>query len=105
VRREIASAVSSLLRRVDRVWSEGTSIYLLLPECDRTMAEGMLARIREPLSELLSEEERVGVSVAVFPDDGVTSGALFNALHGRSINPALREEHIAAVPAPEAPVA
>lgn len=105
LRRELASALNSLLRRVDRVWSEGTSVYLLLPECNRTMVEAMLARIREPLSKLLSEEDRAAVSAAVFPDDGVTSGALFNALNGRSINPGMRQEHNARVRAPESPAA
>lgn len=104
-RREISSAVASLLRSVDRVWSEGTNVYLLLPECNRTMAEAMLARIREPLSKLLTEEERAGVSSAVFPDDGVTSGALFSALHGRSVRPATRQENVAVLRAPETPVA
>jgi hypothetical protein len=105
LRRELANALSSLVRRVDRVWSEGTSVYLLLPECNRTMVEAMLARIGEPLSKLLSEEDRAAVSAAVFPDDGVTSGALFNALNGRSLSPAMRQERSARVRAPESPAA
>jgi hypothetical protein len=103
--REIANAVGSLLRSVDRVWSEGTNVYLLLPECNKTMAEAMLARICEPLSKLLPEEERAAVSSAAFPDDGVTGAALFDALHGRSINPAMRPGHVAAERAPESPAA
>jgi hypothetical protein len=105
LRRDLASALSSLVRRVDRVWSEGTSVYLLLPECNRTMVEAMLARIGEPLSKLLSEEDRAAVSAAVFPDDGVTSGALYNALNGRSLSPAMRQERSARVQAPETPAA
>jgi hypothetical protein len=105
LRRELTSALTSLVRRVDRVWPEGTSVYLLLPECNRTMVEAMLARIGEPLSKLLSEEDRAAVSAAVFPDDGVTSGALFNALNGRSLSPAMRQERSARVRAPESPAA
>jgi hypothetical protein len=101
--REIANAMGSLLRSVDRVWSEGANVYLLLPECNQTMAEAMLARIREPLSKLLPEEDRASVSSAAFPDDGVTSAALFDALHARSISPATRPGHITAVRAPESP--
>lgn len=104
-RRETATAVSSLLRSVDRVWTEGASVYLLLPECNRTMAEALLARIHEPLSKLLSEEESAAVASAVFPDDGVTSGALYEALHGRAANTVPRKEQIGPVPSPEAPVA
>jgi hypothetical protein len=69
------------------------------------MVEAMLARIGEPLSKLLSEEDRAAVSAAVFPDDGVTSGALFNALNGRSLSPAMRQERSARVRAPESPAA
>jgi hypothetical protein len=69
--------LSSLLRGVDRVWAHGENLYVLLPECDREMAQAMLSRIREPLAELLHGEE---VAVARFPEDGVASGALLAAL-------------------------
>ncbi len=78
--RDLAYGVSSLLRRVDRVWIDGTGVYLLLPECDRTMVEALLDRLHEPLSRLLGESGRSEVSSAVFPDDGMTSGALLGAL-------------------------
>ena len=112
---EVARTVSSLLRRVDRVWPDGTSLYLLLPECDRGMGEAMLARIREPLTKHLSDEQLLAISSAVFPEDGFTGGALFDALDGRSISPATRPAELgvaaptpelgAAVPTPEAPLA
>jgi hypothetical protein len=105
-REEVARTVSSLLRRVDRVWPGGTSLYLLLPESDRTMGEAMLARIREPLAKLLSEEELLAISSVLFPDDGFTSGALFDALDARSISFATRPASVAVAPAtPEAPLA
>jgi hypothetical protein len=103
---EVARTVSSLLRRVDRVWPGGTSLYLLLPECDRAMGEAMLARIREPLTKLLSEDELLAISSALFPDDGFTSGALFDALDARSISLATRPAPVVVVPpTPEAPLA
>ena len=103
---EVASTVSSLLRRVDRVWPGGTSLYLLLPECDRAMGEAMLARIREPLTELLSEEDLLAISSVLFPDDGFTSGALFDALDARSITLATRPAPAVVAPATrEAPLA
>jgi hypothetical protein len=105
-REEVARMVSSLLRRVDRVWSGGTSLYLLLPECDRAMGEAMLARIREPLTKLLSEEELLAISSVLFPDDGFTSGALFDAFDRRSISLATRPDQVVvAPPTPEAPLA
>lgn len=104
-REEVARTVSSLLRRVDRVWPGGTSLYLLLPECDRAMGEAMLARIREPLTKLLSEEDLLAISSVLFPDDGFTSGALFDALDARSISLATRPAPVVAPPTPEAPLA
>jgi hypothetical protein len=105
-REEVARTVSSLLRRVDRVWPGGTSLYLLLPECDRAMGEAMLARIREPLAKLLSEEDLLAISSVLFPDDGFTSGALFDALDARSISLETRPTPVAVAPATsEAPLA
>jgi hypothetical protein len=80
--RELAYALCSLLRRVDRVWIEGPRVYVLLPECDRTMVEAMLVRIHEPLERLLGEGAggHSEVSAAAFPEDGLTSGALYAAL-------------------------
>jgi hypothetical protein len=81
---ERVGVLGSLLRGVDRVWAHGENLYVLLPECDREMAEAMISRIRGPLSERLHGEES---SLACFPEDGVASGALLAALHGRSVRP------------------
>jgi hypothetical protein len=81
---ELADVLGFLVRSVDRVWADGSDVYLLLPECGREKGMGMLARLSDPLAELLSERERAGISYAAFPDDGLTSGALLDALHGHS---------------------
>lgn len=74
----------SLIRTVDRVWSDGKDVYLLFPESDRAMGTAALGRIREPLSQVLSEDELDGITFAVFAlDECPTSGALLAALHGR----------------------
>ena len=78
--RVLASESSSLLRRVDRVWIDGPRVYMLLPECDRAMAEAMLLRISEPLARVVGEDAPFEASLAVFPEDGLTTGALFSAL-------------------------
>jgi hypothetical protein len=76
--------LGSLIRTVDRVWSDGKDVYILLPESDRAMGTAALARIREPLSQVLSEEELDGITFAVFAtDECPTSGALLAALHRR----------------------
>ena len=76
--------LSSLIRTVDRVWSDGKDVYVLLPESDCAMGTAALARIREPLSQILSEEELDGITFAVFAtDECPTTGALLAALHRR----------------------
>lgn len=76
--------LSSLIRSVDRAWFDGKDIYVLFPESDRATGTSALARIREPLAQVLSEEELEGIAFAVFaPDECPTSGALLAALHGR----------------------
>ena len=77
-----ARELSAFLRSVDRAWSTGSGIYLLLPESDRSMGEAFLARVRRQAPELLPED---GVAVAVFPEDGWTSGALLAAVEGRPL--------------------
>jgi hypothetical protein len=79
--RVVATALDSFVRRVDRVWIQGSGMYVLLPECDRTKLEATLERLRDPLSRLLGEDARAEVAAAVFPEDGLTSGALFSALN------------------------
>jgi hypothetical protein len=78
--RMLADELNSLLRRVDRIWIDGHHVYMLLPECDRTMVEAMLLRIREPLARVLGEDARPDASLAVFPEDGLTKSALYSAL-------------------------
>jgi hypothetical protein len=76
--------LTSLVRDIDRVWAHGANVYLLLPECDRSMAEGLLSRIRRPLSEQLQAEE---AWLACFPEDAVASGALLAVLLGVPVRP------------------
>ena len=76
-------AVAALVRSVDGVWTDETDLYLLLPECDRTTGERTLARIESSLAGVLPAGSTI--MVASFPEDGRTSGALLNALHGRPI--------------------
>ena len=76
--------LSSLIRTVDRVWSDGKDVYLLLPESDRAMGTAALMRLRQPLSQVLSEEELADVTFVVFaPSECPTSRALLSGLHQR----------------------
>ncbi|MGZ4276377.1 MAG: hypothetical protein ACXVFK_06820 [Solirubrobacteraceae bacterium] len=62
--------VSDALRGVDSAWIDHEGIFMLLPESDRRAAEGLLAR----LPGTVAAEARV--SVACFPEDGLTANAL-----------------------------
>lgn len=85
--RVLANESDSLVRRVDRVWIDGPRVYMLLPECDRAMAEAMLLRIRDPLARVVGEDAAPEASLAIFPEDGLTTGALFGALSAKRRTP------------------
>lgn len=69
------------LRTVDRPWTADGATYVLLPEADREAAEGFASRLRRDAPDVIDD---CAVSVAAFPDDGVTSGALLDVLRKRT---------------------
>jgi len=76
VDRKALDTLTFSLRMLDRVWSEGDQVYVLLPEADRAEAEGLLQRLAGSERALLEVER---ARVAVFPDDALTSEALIEA--------------------------
>jgi hypothetical protein len=83
-REQTLALLTSLIRSVDRVWSSGDDVYLLLPESDRAAGAAALARMRGPVSRVLTDEEVDGIIFAVFaPDECPTRQALLSALHQR----------------------
>jgi hypothetical protein len=79
-----APEVGALVRSIDRAWVHDHSVYLLLPESTRDAADTVIGRMRREVSEALRDED---VSVAVFPEDGLTSGALLRSLRNRLTRP------------------
>jgi hypothetical protein len=75
LRTRIESLARSM-RSIDSTWKSGTGLYLLLPETDRQAAATLGMRIRRVSPTLLPDS----VSIVSFPDDGITSGALLEAL-------------------------
>ncbi len=73
-----AEAIVPYLRRIDRVWAEHGDVHLLLPEADRTAAERLVGRLQERQPGTLASE----ASIASFPADGLSSGALLSTLYG-----------------------
>jgi hypothetical protein len=69
----LASTVRRALRSIDSVWTDGDHVYVLLCEADASAASAFTARLR---SSVLGDTRRLSISAALFPDDGLTVGAL-----------------------------
>jgi hypothetical protein len=71
-------ALEPLLRTSDHAWSDGSTIYIMLAECNVDQARHFLARARSSLPALLPSAGRLGY--AAFPVHAVTVGGLLGAL-------------------------
>lgn len=74
-----ASVVKALFRRIDYIWPDGDGFVVLLTECGIGKVDGVVGRIRAALEEWMGDVE---ISIAAFPEHGLTSGALMAALDG-----------------------
>ena len=77
--RATIALIGASLRITDRAWLEDGDALILLPESDRATAEAFAERVRAAAPGRFTE--RLGI--AAFPDDGLTSGALLDALERR----------------------
>ena len=85
---DAAAAVQSLVRRPDRAWVDGSLLHILLTDCDRPQGLAFLARASAAMPQLFADDR---VKLVVFPDDGITSGALLAGLEERRV-PAVEAE-------------
>jgi hypothetical protein len=76
---ELAAAVRTYLRNADVAWSDGSAVFVLLPETDASGADAMLARFRRA-AQVIDESD---VRVASFPEHGLTHHALHAAVARR----------------------
>lgn len=67
-----------VLRNIDRVWYDDGYLFLMLPETDRAGARAFLARVRQQHPSLVPHSD---ITVASFPEDGLTYGAVLNTLY------------------------
>jgi hypothetical protein len=72
-----ATTVQGLIRRPDRAWADGSMLYVLLTDCDADQAATFMQRARAAMPQLFTN---AGVKLVVFPDDGITLGALLSGL-------------------------
>jgi hypothetical protein len=76
--------LASVVRESDFMWSDQLDTYLLLPEEGREGSEYAARRLQE----MLASERTAGfMTIATFPEDGMTCGALLAALDGVHLGP------------------
>jgi hypothetical protein len=74
---ELASKLRACLRTGDVAWSDGSALFVLLPETDAAGARAMLARLRGTARAVVGEPD---VRIASFPEHGLTHHALREAV-------------------------
>jgi PelD GGDEF domain len=94
--------VGRLVRSIDAVWAEPGAVLVLLPEADRTSAEGFLARVRASASEYVALDR---VKMACFPADALTADALCAAVDEKGFRSRVREPRGATAPTASAATA
>jgi hypothetical protein len=75
---ELADELRACLRTGDVAWSEGSALYVLLPETDVTGADAVVERVRRAAGD-------ADVRVASFPEQGLTDHALRAAVARRPL--------------------
>ena len=78
--RRLETELLATLRSGDCAWSDGSAVFLLLPETDATGAGAMLARVRATATAFAAGAD---YALASFPEHGVTSRALRAAVTRR----------------------
>jgi hypothetical protein len=80
----VAESVQALVRRPDRAWVDGPMLHVLLTDCDRRRGLAFLERAGLAMPQLFMDDR---VNLVVFPDDGITMGALVARLNGGPAGP------------------
>jgi hypothetical protein len=79
---ELVAALRACVRTGDVAWSEGSALYVLLPETDVTGADAVVERFRRAARAVASDAD---VRVASFPEQGLTDHALRAAVTRRPL--------------------
>lgn len=84
---DVADAVQALVRRPDRAWVDGPMLHVMLTDCDRRQGLAFLERAGLAMPQLFAHDR---VNLVVFPDDGITLGALVARLRSAAPEPTRR---------------
>src|SRR5512133_3457641 len=79
---ELAAELRACLRTGDVAWSEGSALYVLLPETDVTGADAVVERLRRAARAVARDAD---VRVASLPEQGLTDHALRAAVMRRRL--------------------
>ena len=74
----LRNEIAVISRRIDRLWIDEDHILLLLPEATEAAARAALSRIHVRVAEAVAFEP----GLALYPEHGITSGALISAVYG-----------------------
>ena len=96
----VRDGVAAGARRTDRAWIDGDDVLVLLPESSPTTAARFIERVVTGRTDIA-----LVPTLAAFPDDGITSGALIAVAYGGAVVPtpigAVRPDPWPAVPVPD----
>jgi hypothetical protein len=74
----LRNEIALISRRIDRLWIDEDHILLLLPETTEAAAKAALSRIYVGVAAAVVFEP----GLALYPEHGITSGALISAVYG-----------------------
>jgi hypothetical protein len=74
----LRNEIAVISRRIDRAWIDEDHILLLLPEATEAAAKAALSRIHVRVAAAVAFEP----GLALYPEHGITSGALIAAVYG-----------------------
>ncbi len=74
----IRNELAANARRIDRIWIDDNDLLVLLPETSRDAAIAVMDRITALLPSMATVP-----TLAVFPDQGITSGVLIGAIYAQ----------------------
>jgi hypothetical protein len=90
-----AAEIREAVRILDVVWSDGAHVFVLMPETDQAALSRAIGRILARLPSIGLD----GMRVALYPEDGLTSGALIARLEAPDAEPRAAEMvHLAPAP-------
>ena len=74
----LRNEIALISRRIDRLWIDEDHILLLLPEATEAAAKAALSRVHVGVAAAVAFEP----GLALYPEHGITSGALIAAVYG-----------------------